>query len=228
MNSRDLKRTLLKVFIGFLSLTAGIAILSVVTGEFGDFQVKVLATTLTISAASICSMSCAAFIEIRRKKVWGAIGIGVACLAACLVIGGVWGEFSDDEYWRATGSCIVVAVAFAHGFLLVLPSLAPVFRWIFLAGPVCIGVLAVQILLILWEVTDSELFFRAVTVNSILVVLLTLVVPILMRMGGARSTGATEVETSIRLTRRYKDVFADDEGALFRVIPESEWPRVDD
>ena len=78
MNSRELKRTLLKVFVGFLSLTAAIAILSVLTGEFGAFQVKVLATTMTISAASICAMSCAAFIEIRRKKVLGTIGIGFA------------------------------------------------------------------------------------------------------------------------------------------------------
>jgi len=223
MNSRELKRTLLKVFIGFLSLTAAIAILSVLTGEFGEFQVKVLATTMTISAASICSMSCAALSEIRRKKVLGAVGIGFACVAACLVIGGVWGEFSDQDYWRTTGSCIVVAVAFAHGFLLVLPSLAPAYRWIFLAGPVCIGLLGIQILLVLWEVTDSDLFFRAATVNSILVVLLTLVVPIFMRIGGSRSMSATESDTSIRLTRRYSDVFVDGDGALYRVIPESEW-----
>ena len=71
--------------------------------------------------------------------------------------------------------------------------------------------------------TESELFFRAVTVNSILVVLLTLVVPILMRIGGAQSAVATGPDTSIRLTRRYSDVFVDGDGALYRVIPESEW-----
>lgn len=220
MKSTELKRTFLKVFIGFLIATAAIAITSVVTGEFGEFQVKVLATTLTISAASICAMSCAAFIEIRRQQILGGVGIFLSCVAALLVIGGVWGRASDGDYWRTAMSFTVLAVAFAHAFLLCLPRLVAAYRWVFVVGPACIGLLAIQILLLLWEITDSEFFIRATTVNSILVVLLTLVVPILMRMGGSREE---KTQVKLLLTHRHENVFADSDGALYQVIPQSEW-----
>ena len=58
MNFTEIKKVLLKLFVGFLILTAIIAIISVLSGEFGELQGKILATTLTISMASICSMSC--------------------------------------------------------------------------------------------------------------------------------------------------------------------------
>ena len=67
MDYSEIRKLALKIFIGFLGLTAVIAIISVLAGQFGELQWKILGTTFTISAASICSMSCAAFIE--KKKI---------------------------------------------------------------------------------------------------------------------------------------------------------------
>lgn len=61
MNYTEIRRLLLKIFIGFLSLTALVAILSVLSHKFGETQLKVLLTTLSITAGSICAMSCAAY-----------------------------------------------------------------------------------------------------------------------------------------------------------------------
>ena len=65
MNYKEIKKLFLWLFLGFLVLTALVGIISVLSGEFGEVQFKVLATCLTISAASICSMACAALIEKR-------------------------------------------------------------------------------------------------------------------------------------------------------------------
>ena len=231
MKPNELKRTLLKVFIGFLIATACIAIISVLTGEFGEFQVKVLATTLTISAASICSMSAAAFIERRRQRILGSIGIGLSCVAALLVIGGVWSGTSDVNYWRTTMSFIFLAIAVAHGLLLCLPNLAPAYRWVFTLGPLLIGVLVFQGLFLLWEIIDSEFLVRSTIVNSILVVLITLIVPILMRIGGSKSSDTSESNEAVVtlfLKQQREDVFVDSDGMCYRVIPQSEWPKKDD
>ena len=66
MDYAEFRRASLRTFLGFLALTAAVAVVSVLSGDFGETQVKVLLTTLTISAASMCAMACAAFIEKRK------------------------------------------------------------------------------------------------------------------------------------------------------------------
>src|SRR5262245_23504404 len=124
MNYAKIRGLLLKVFIGFLSLTALVAIVSVLGGKFGETQIKVLVTTCSISAASICAMSCAAFVERKKAKAIGGTGILAAGVAALMVIVGAWSEISDEDYWRTTGTFIVISICFAHGCLLGLPNLA--------------------------------------------------------------------------------------------------------
>ncbi len=213
MNPTEAKRVFLKLFIGFLSLTAAIAILSVLSGDFGEFQLKVLVTTFSISAASICSMSCAAFMEKKKKKELGILGILFAAIATALVVGSLWWEINEAVYWKVTISFIVFAVAFAHAFLLVLPDLDPGHRWTQKASGVCIGVLALQIVSAIWGEIDHEGYFRLIAVVSIVVVLLTLVIPILMKI---RKGGADLVRTLV-LTENQDGTFCDQSGTVYSV-----------
>ena len=75
MDFTAIKRICLKIFLGFLGLTAVVAIISVLSGDFGELQGKILITCSAVSAASICSMSCAAFIEKKRLVKTGLTGI---------------------------------------------------------------------------------------------------------------------------------------------------------
>lgn len=221
MSPADFKRILLKVFIGFLSLTAAIAISFVLSGEFGEFQMKVLTTTFTISAVSICSMSSAALIEIRRQQLLGMVGIGTACVAGGFVIFGLWSRITDHDYWRTTATFITLGTAFAHLFLLLLPDLARPYQWVYWAAPVLIGTLALQILAALWEVADSDFFMRFISVNAILVALLTLVVPVLMRIS---KTTMSETELLV-LKKQQGTIYTDGSGVRYRVVRVSELPE---
>ncbi len=213
MNSTAARKIFLKVFIAFLSLTALVAILSVLSGDFGEIQIKILATTFSISAASICSMSSAAFMERRKRRSLGLSGIYCAAFAALLVICGVWGEIKQDEFWKVVGTVIVFAIALAHAFLLVLPELDERHRWTQKASSISIGVLSLQIVAAIWGEIDDGSYYKLLAVVSIFVVLLTLVIPILMKM---RKGTRPQSETLI-LSRNEEGIFIDSEGVMYEV-----------
>jgi hypothetical protein len=213
MDYRRIRRLSLMVFIGFLGLTALIAIISVLAGEFGEVQLKILATTFTISAASICAMSCAAFIEKKKLMQFGVAGILLSVAAAMLLIAGLWPEIDSEGYWKTTVTLGVFAVAFAHAFLLVLPELDQRQKWVQPVSSVSIGILALQIVVAVWGEIDAEGYYRLLAVVAIIVGLETLVIPILMKL--RRKNGRKSEK--VVLERIEGDVYRDSAGKRYRL-----------
>lgn len=213
MNYTEIKKLSLKVFVGFLGLTAVIAIISVLSGEFGELQWKTLATTFTVSAASICSMSCAAFIEKRKLVMLGLSGIVLSIVAASLIIFGVWPEIEIEEYWKATVSVAVFAVAFAHTFLLVLPQLDDKQKWFQPLSAVSVGILACQIVAAVWLEIDHEGYYRILAVVSIIVGLETLITPILMKL----RKGNTQKREQLVLEKIEDCIYMDSTGKKYQL-----------
>lgn len=211
MDYREARKLALKLFIVFLGLTAIVAIVCVLGGEFGSLQIKILLTSTTISAASICAMSCAAFIEKKKLPGLGLTGIALSVVSAALVILGVWAEIETEGYWKFTGSIIVVAVAFAHAFLLILPELDQGHRWVQGATTISIGVLALQIIAAIFGEIDSEGYYQILAAVAILVGLGTLVVPILMKLGKG------ERRELLVLERMEGGLYRDRAGGSYRV-----------
>jgi len=183
MDSAAIRKGSLRAFLLFLILTALLAMATVLQGgNFGDLEFKALATSFTVSGASICAMSSAAFMERRRGRILGMLGILLAAAAAILLIGGLWSRNAGDPYWKATLTVIVLAVGFAHAFLLALPELDEEQEWIQKAIPVSIGFLAFLIILGVWkEITESG-YLRLITAVAIFVGLETVAIPILVKL----------------------------------------------
>ncbi|NBC04991.1 MAG: hypothetical protein GVY20_15005 [Bacteroidetes bacterium] len=194
MDYSEIKNLSLKSFIGFLILTAIIAIITVISGEVGDVQARILGTTFTISIASICAMSCASFLEKRNFKPAGISGMIFSLLSAILIITEIWSEIGGDLYFDITIAAVVFAFSFAHSLLLYLPDLADDKKWVQHTTAVTITILAVQIIAAIWFEIDNQLYFRTMTVVAILVGLETLVIPILMKLHD-RETDVKEVLT---------------------------------
>ncbi len=209
----EIKKMSLKCFIGFLGLTAVIAIISVLSGKFGELQLKILATTFTVSAASICSMSCAAFIEKRKLMMLGLSGIFLSIVAAALVIFGIWPEIDSEEYWKTTISVTVFAVAFAHAFLLVLPQLDDKQKWFQALSAVSVGILACQIVAAVWFEIDYEGYYRILAVVSIIVGLETLITPILMKL----RKGNTQKTEQLVLEKIEDCIYMDSTGKKYQL-----------
>lgn len=228
MNYTEIRKLLLKVFIGFLSVTALVAIYSVLGHEFGKTQLKILATTFSISAGSICAMSCAAFIERKGAKEGGGIaGIMAIGLAVLLVNIGMWGEIKDASFWKTTATLIVISIAIAHACLLRLPRLAAIYRWTQTTSTVLIGLLAAQIIFAVWAEVGDELYMRLIAAVSVLILLGTLVVPICSRLGDKAAAGpadngqgaerAGSFQERLMLQKVSGDLFVDRHGRLYQV-----------
>jgi hypothetical protein len=213
MNYAEIKKRSLNIFLGFLGLTALIAILSVLTGEFGGIQWKILATTLSISAASICSMSCAAFIERRKLVPVGLAGIALSVCAAILLIGGVWPEIGSETYWKTAITFGILAVAFAHAFLLLIPRLDVSRAWMQTASAVCIGTLALLIIAAVWGEIDNDGYLRMLTVVAIVVGLETLSIPILVKLQATNGQGSE----SLVLERVSENIYKDASGRTYEL-----------
>lgn len=213
MNYSEMKGHFLKSFIGFLILTAVIAIITVISGEFGDIQARILGTTFTISIASICAMSCAAFIEKRNFKVVGITGIAFSLLSAILIIAEIWGSVGSNLYYKIIFTSVACAFSFAHGLLLFLPQLDTDREWVQQAAAITITVLLAQIIFWIWLEIEHTIYFRMMTVIAILVGLETLVIPILMKL----KKGNSEQKETLELENVDGHIYKDASGKLYDV-----------
>lgn len=215
MNFTRLRKISLKLFIGFLALTAGIAVVAVVQGEFDDFTIRVLLTCLTISISSILSMACAAWMERRGRPELGLTGIALAVTAGLLAIFGIWAEIDDEFFWKSMLTATLFAGSFAHAFLLDLPDLDRRHGWVQRAAAVTIALTALLLATALWAEIDSEPYFRFVAVVAILLGLETVVIPILKKMGSG--DGDEPAATRLVLVERADGLFEDPDGTAYRV-----------
>ena len=201
-------------FIGFLALSALFAIVCVIRGEFGEFEVKVLVTTLVIAAGSICSLCCSAYAG-RTHNTWPALGgIGVATLAGALLILGVWMEIESEPYWKDTAVLGVLAAACAHALALLALRLKPEQRWLQVVTSVNIALLALVISSMILGEVDNEDVLKVVVVLAILAALGTLVVPILSRLARAQPD---QPRAELLLTPRDDGTYEDKHGRVYTV-----------
>ncbi|MDA0874833.1 MAG: hypothetical protein O3C45_07185 [Bacteroidetes bacterium] len=207
----------LKGFLGFLILTALLAIFSILTDSFGKTQAKILGTSSIISAASILAMACAAFLERKRIPWLGFSGIAAAVIAAVLSIAAIWIEIQDRDFMRVIMTFVVAAVGMAHAFLLVLPKLDSNQEWVQKASSTVIGTLCTLIIILIWGDFNSEWYARILGVLGILTGLVTLAVPLMMRL---RKENHGTLRT-LSLTEREDGLFTDSTGTVYRVTEES-------
>ena len=96
MEPGELRRKLLWLFVACLGVTALLAIAAVLGGDFSDFVLRVLGSSASVSAASICAMACAAFRERSRWPALGTAGIVLAAITLAFALVAIWRERLAD------------------------------------------------------------------------------------------------------------------------------------
>lgn len=215
MNTQTAIPLLLRSFIAFLALTAVVAILTALFGTFGDLQIKILATTFTISVASIGALACTAYIGRAGNQPVGLTGIGLATAAALGIVAGLWAELDSGTYWQLTGTVAILAIAFAHALLLRIPRLEMHYQWVRNLSSTAITILALMVIVPVWIDVFEDLYFRVMISVSILVVLLTLVVPILSRLSVIEPATDPEDHPPVILTPEPDGTYRDAKGQKY-------------
>ena len=185
MNTVLLRQISLRGFIGFLVLTALIAVVTVLMGDFGELQGKILASSFSVSIASICAMSGAVFMESRGPRWLGVLGIVIALIGLVLINIGLWFEPGSWTYWKFVFVFVVVSLGLAHGFLLQLPSLNVAYKWVQPLSAISIALLVTLISAALIFDLSGDWLWRSMTVVAIVVVLCSALIPILLRLGAS-------------------------------------------
>lgn len=212
----ELRKSALKVSVGFLLLSAIYAILVVLVGKFGDFEVKVLLTTLSISVASMCAMACGAHIERTGIIVVGSIGIAFAVLSLLLTQMLVWDVVNTKGFWKICWSCVVVSFALAHALLLNLPDLATKRLWLRYLADFSISLLAILVIYLVWqEGLPGAGYFRFLIAVGIVIALVSLLVPIFSRLDKNSSESVVE---EVLLKKVKDDYYVDQNGNHYKRI----------
>jgi hypothetical protein len=136
-NIKGIRRVAVWTVVIALVITALIGIYTIVSGELGETQSKVMLTTLAVAAFSVLALCHLAIVE-RDVKAVGWIGIGTSALALISAAILIWWNFGDYMYqpdgiygnitktFAITG---LVALSLAHANLMLLLQTAPL-RWI--------------------------------------------------------------------------------------------------
>ena len=176
------KKLALWFLIVSVAISAALGIIAISTGNFGWVEIRIVLTTLTISAASICALASGALWEGRGQRILPLAGIVLALMAAVLLISGIWLEAEAQEFWRFAFSVGVVAAATAHACLLSLAKLARRFNWAKVITLIAIYLLAFLIVSAIYIEPRGDFGFRLIGATSIVVAALTIMMPIFHRL----------------------------------------------
>lgn len=193
-NQISAKKAFLYALIGSVGLCAFFGIAAILSGRFGWFEIRVLLTTITIAAASVCGLGCGAFLAAKPRHPLPLAGLALTALAAFMIIAGLWTNAESEGYWKIAASSSVFAVACAHLSLLSMARLADWFQWSLVAAYVTIFGVAALIVLAISAEGRGDGMFQLLGVAAIFDAAITLLVPIFHRL--SRSEGAMPGEAS--------------------------------
>ncbi|MEP7335117.1 MAG: hypothetical protein ABI717_04990 [Actinomycetota bacterium] len=183
------KRLLLVGALASLSVTAALAILILLFGDFGDTEARILGTTVAISVASLLALPGAILLE-RRTSVlvgWASVSLAVTSFAWAQVV--IWGGDSVTA-GKLLGTLVVWAVASTQIAALQTRRRHDDPRAV---GAAAAGATALALLLAslvsfaIWAELEDSPFFRIIAALTVLDVFLVVMQPILRRLqpGGA-------------------------------------------
>lgn len=199
----NLRKISLYLLIGSTVLSALIGIGVILFGDFGHFEVRILMTTLTVTAASIVGLACGANLESGRGKIIPFAGIAFAASAAVCTFFIIW-NIADEStvFIKITATLTFLALSCSHLSLLGLAKLDERFRWSYQLAFVCIWLLTTILLFLMWFEPDVEgdLLSRFIGILAILTASLTVITPVFHYLS-SHETNVTAIDAEIEKLR---------------------------
>ena len=189
----DLRKLFLYTLIASVAFCTLIGIVVILFGQFGEFETKVLLTTLTVAVTSILGLACGAYYESRNARILPFTGIGAALVSGVLFIVIIWYTNGfNDTFVKITLTATLVAASCSHLSLISLAALDRRFMWSRQTIFITVALLDAILLWLLWFEPngDSELVPRAIGVLSILIASLTVVTPVFHKLSSSEPDAA--------------------------------------
>lgn len=179
----SLKKPLLYALVVSVVLGALLGIVLILRNTWGWFEVRIILTTGVVAAASLCGLACD-----LSKTPFGAnllpkSGLVLTAIAAIMLLLGIWSDIDSEAYWKSVISASIFTVATVHVCLLSIAKLIGRFQWVYFIGCQIIYGLATLLTILVVAEVDSDGMWRFVAALAIVVAAITLVIPILHRLG---------------------------------------------
>lgn len=182
----DYRRPLLIAAIGALSITALIAVVALLAGDFGDTELRILATTGGFGFSSLLAMRGTALLDQRRYVPLGRTVAGMSVLSFLCELWILWLDNDSEAAWKSYVCTVAIAAALAQVAGMVSstrpddpPSIAPA---IWAAGTAAFGVATMACAAALGEISSSG-YYRLFGVVVVLDAFLVALQPIIRRLG---------------------------------------------
>ena len=185
-NNINFKKAFLIALIASLGISALTGIFAFLFGSFGEFEEKVLSTTILIAGYSLTGL-CSAFLYEKKKYLpLSYIGIAVAVIGFIVTLLGFWEIIEFDEtIGKIVVTFIVASISLSQVSLLLLIKYDK--AWVnkaLIATIVFISIVALMLLYVIFNdmEVENEFFFRLLGTFAILDVLGTITTPILNKI----------------------------------------------
>jgi hypothetical protein len=199
MDEINPRRLFLYLLIASVAVSAVFGIGVILFGNFGSFEVRVLMTTLTVTATSILGLACGACLEAGRGRILPVLGIASSLVSALMLFLVIWDVLDDSEVFvKSAVTTSLIGVSCSHLSLLSIARLDKRFAWSWSVAFVCVWLLASILLYILWFEPDSssDLVSRIIGVLSILIGAATVLTPVFHRLSSTE-TGVAAIDAEI-------------------------------
>lgn len=199
MESLNLKKFFLYLLIASVAFSSIVGIFVILFGNFGEFETKILLTTLAVTVTSILGLANGAYFETGRGRILPILGIFFSVVSAILWISLVWyGTAHNNFFARLLLSINLFAAACSHVSLLSIARLDQKFMWSHFAVHASVWSLTAILLYSIWRAFENITDFqtRIIGVLSIVIAALTIVTPILHRLSGQK-TESEEIDARI-------------------------------
>jgi hypothetical protein len=181
----SIRRVFLVSLIASLSVSAFVAIFVFLVGNFGQTEIRLLLTTLTIGGYSLTGLCSSVLYDRRRYTSFALLGMFVAVLGFLMAVGAIWEIVNLGDIWKAVFTFMILSFSIAHASLLLLAKSESIFVNSLLSLTILfVAIVAGMLINLVIGRFDylGEFYYRLLGVFSVLDVLGTIVVPILRRL----------------------------------------------
>ena len=190
MDNFNVKKISLYLLICSIALSALMGIWAIISGEFGDVQLQILLTTLTVVGTSVLGLACGAFLESPRNtnlKAVPLIGIALAILCAFVSFWLIWEpikQSNNEGIFKLFFVSLIFSFSLAQLSLLSMANLAAKFRWSLVSAYIVIFILdSIISAIIVFELSGDDGFvIRLIGILSVVAASLTVMIPIFHRL----------------------------------------------
>lgn len=165
--------------IASVAIGSVLAIISLLSGEFGRTQTKVLVTSFSIAGGGLLVLACMVAWERGRLGPLPWAGSAVSVAGISMLIIGIWAEIDSEVFVKAMATLLIAGGSISLLSLLAVADLERRYQWVGTAAFGLLGIVAAYAIVLVWWEDPTDWAMRIFGVVGVLLASSVVTVPVL-------------------------------------------------